>query len=150
MHLTDLEMARKIAEAVDTRGGTAYFVGGYVRDLVQGNPGKDIDIEIHGISPATLKEILENLGHLMEIGESFGVFGLKGYSIDIAMPRKEVCRGKGHRDFDVFVDPFIGTEKAARRRDFTINAMMQNVLTGEIIDHFGGGEDLKNKILVSA
>lgn len=147
MHLTDLEMAKKIAEAVDKKGGQAYFVGGYVRDLIQGNPGKDIDVEIHGISPAELKEILEDLGQLMEIGESFGVFGLKGYSIDIAMPRKEICRGKGHRDFDVFVDPFIGTEKAARRRDFTVNAMMQNVLTGEIIDHFGGGEDLKNKII---
>ena len=147
MHLTDLEMARRIAEAVNEKGGQAYFVGGYVRDLVQGNPGKDIDIEIHGIAPAALKEILENLGQLMEIGESFGVFGLKGYSIDIAMPRKEICRGKGHRDFDVFVDPFIGTEKAARRRDFTINAMMQNVLTGEIIDHFGGREDLSSRII---
>ena len=138
MHLTDLEMARKIAEAVAERGGVAYFVGGYVRDIICGTAGKDIDIEIHGISPDALKEILGGLGERMEIGESFGIFGLKGYSLDIAMPRTEINRGRGHKDFDVFVDPNIGTYKAAKRRDFTINAMMQNVLTGEIIDHFGG------------
>ncbi len=147
MQLSDLEMAKKLAEAVYEKGGCAYFVGGYVRDLIQGDMGKDIDIEIHGISPDTLKGILENLGQRMEIGESFGIFGLKGYSLDIAMPRTETNRGRGHKDFDIFVDPFIGTEKAARRRDFTVNALMQNVLTGEIIDHFGGREDLENKII---
>ena len=147
MHLSDLEMARKIAVAVEENGGKAYFVGGYVRDLIRGNPGKDVDIEIHGVTPDTLKNILSSLGERLEIGESFGIFGLKGYSLDIAMPRTETNRGRGHRDFDVFVDPHIGTEKAARRRDFTINALMQNVLTGEIIDHFGGREDLERGII---
>ena len=147
MHLSDLEMARRIAEEVKAFGGCAYFVGGYVRDLVMGQPGKDIDIEIHGVAPEKLKEILSSLGGVMEYGESFGIFGIKGYSIDIAMPRKETCRGRGHRDFDIFVDPYIGTEGAARRRDFTINAMMQNVLTGEIIDHFGGQSDLNNRVI---
>lgn len=147
MHLSDLEMAKLLAKKVRDRGGCAYFVGGYVRDLVMGQAGKDIDIEVHGILPDELKKILDELGERMEIGESFGIFGLRGYYLDIAMPRKEKCRGRGHRDFDIFVDPYIGTEGAARRRDFTINAMMQNVLTGEIIDHFGGREDLKNKII---
>lgn len=147
MRLSDMEMAKRLAEAVDEAGGCAYFVGGYVRDLIRGDPGKDIDVEIHGITPEKLKSILDSLGQRMDIGESFGIFGLRGYSLDIAMPRKETCRGKGHRDFDVFVDPHIGTLGAARRRDFTVNAMMQNVLTGEIIDHFGGREDLKNGII---
>ena len=70
------------------------------------------------------------------------MFGLKGESIDIAMPRRERATGSGHRDFEIDVDPFIGTQAAARRRDFTINAMMQDVLSGEIIDHFGGRRDL--------
>ena len=147
MHISDLDMAKKIAEKVDASGGCAYYVGGYVRDLLLGNPGKDIDIEIHGISPDELKKILTSLGDLLEYGESFGIFGLRGYSLDIAMPRKEECRGKGHRDFDIFVDPHIGTLGAAKRRDFTINAMMQNILTGEIIDHFGGKGDLKAGII---
>ncbi|MBR6224458.1 MAG: HD domain-containing protein, partial [Firmicutes bacterium] len=55
--------------------------------------------------------------------------------------------GKGHRDFVVDVDPFIGTREAARRRDFTINALMENAMTGEIVDHFGGQEDLKAGII---
>ena len=142
MHLTDMEMAKKLAEAVGAAGGCAYFVGGYVRDLLMGQGGKDLDIEVHGLTPDMLKEILDSLGERLDIGESFGIFGLRGYSIDIAMPRKEKCRGRGHRDFDVFVDPHIGTLGAAKRRDFTINAMMQNILTGEIIDHYGGREDL--------
>lgn len=142
-HLKDKEMAEKIAQEAALLGGSAYYVGGYVRDLVQGKPNKDIDIEVHGIRPAQLEQILDGLGHRMEIGESFGIYGLRGFSLDIAMPRKETNRGAGHKDFDICVDPFIGTYKAARRRDFTFNALMQNVLTGEIVDHFGGVEDLK-------
>lgn len=143
----NMEMARRIAEAVDSAGGVAYFVGGYVRDLLMGEAGKDIDVEIHGLTPDELKGILDSLGQRLDIGESFGIFGLRGYSIDIAMPRRESCRGRGHRDFDIFVDPHIGTLGAARRRDFTINAMMQNILTGEIIDHYGGREDLEKKLI---
>ena len=81
------------------------------------------------------------------MGASFGVYGLRGYDIDIAMPRQEEATGRGHKDFKIYVDPFLGTYKAAMRRDFTINAMMQDVLTGEIIDHFGGQEDLKKGVL---
>ena len=143
----DIQMARQLALLVHARGGRAYYVGGFVRDALLGETGKDIDIEVHGVTPDCLKEILDSLGQRITIGESFGVFNLKGYSLDIAMPRKEEARGQGHRDFDIFVDPFIGTESAARRRDFTFNALMQDVLTGEIIDHFGGEADLKAGIL---
>lgn len=143
----DLEMARRIAQAAGERGGRTFYVGGFVRDALMKRVNKDVDIEIHGVMPADVTEILDSLGERLNIGQSFGIFGLKGYDIDIAMPRKETLRGVGHRDFDVCVDPFIGTEKAAVRRDFTINALMQDVLTGEIVDHFGGQEDLKNGIL---
>ena len=144
---SDIQIARQLALLVQARGGRAYYVGGFVRDSLLGEAGKDIDIEVHGITPDNLKDILDSLGQRITIGESFGVFNLKGYSLDIAMPRKEKMRGQGHRDFDIFVDPFIGTEAAARRRDFTFNALMQDVLTGEIIDHFGGEADLKAGIL---
>ena len=147
MYSTDMEMAKKLAEKVALRGGRAFFVGGFVRDSVEGKETKDIDIEIHGITPDTLENILDSIGKRIEIGESFGIFGLKGYSIDIAMPRKETNRGRGHRDFDICVDPFIGTESASKRRDFTVNAMMQDVLTGEIIDHYGGRADIESRIL---
>lgn len=143
----NLRMAREVARLVAEKGGSTYYVGGFVRDTLSGRDNKDVDIEVHGITPQCLKEILDSLGQRITIGESFGIFSLKGYSLDIAMPRREEARGQGHKDFDIFVDPFIGTEGAARRRDFTINALMQNVLTGEIVDHFGGQEDLKQGIL---
>ena len=146
-HLDDLKMAREVARLVAEKGGRAFYVGGFVRDALIGKENKDVDIEVHGISPSALEDILDSLGERMVMGESFGIFGLKGYSLDIAMPRKEEVRGQGHKDFDIFVDPFIGTEAAARRRDFTFNALMQDVLTGEILDHFGGAEDLKTGVL---
>ena len=146
-HLEDQKMAREVAQLVARQGGRTFYVGGYVRDGLLHRENKDVDIEVHGISPKCLEDILDSLGQRMSIGESFGIFGLKGYSLDIAMPRKEEARGMGHKDFAVFVDPFIGTEAAASRRDFTINAMMQDVLTGEIVDPFGGVKDLQDGLL---
>ena len=141
------ELAVRIAELAAQEGGTAYYVGGCVRDELMRRSIKDVDIEVHGIYPDRLESILDSLGERISIGESFGIYNLKGYSLDIAMPRKEENRGTGHRDFDVWVDPFIGTYKAAQRRDFTINALMENVLTGEITDHFGGIEDLRAGVI---
>lgn len=146
-HPEDRKMAREVARLVAEKGGRTFYVGGYVRDAMLHRENKDVDIEVHGISPKDLEEILDSLGQRMTIGESFGIFGLKGCSLDIAMPRKESVRGQGHRDFDIFVDPFIGTEAAARRRDFTCNALMEDVLTGEILDHFGGMEDMQAGVL---
>lgn len=146
-HLEDQKMAREVARLVARQGGRTFYVGGYVRDGLLHRENKDVDIEVHGISPKCLEDILDSLGQRMSIGESFGIFGLKGYSLDIAMPRKEEARGMGHKDFAVFVDPFIGTEAAASRRDFTFNAMMQDVLTGEIVDPFGGVKDLQDGLL---
>lgn len=143
----NMQMARRIAEKVASHGGRTFFVGGFVRDRLMGKENKDIDIEIHGILPETLEHILNSLGKMTEMGASFGIFGLKGYDLDIAMPRKEEATGRGHKDFTVFVDPFLGTYKAALRRDFTMNAMMQDVLTDEVVDHFGGIADMKKGVL---
>ena len=144
---TDEEMAKLIAQKVSEFGGSTYYVGGYVRDEIIGKPNKDIDIEIHGITPQDLRNILSTFGTVKTQGESFGVFALSGYDIDIAQPRKETATGRGHRDFDVSVDPFIGCEKASERRDFTFNALMKNVLTDEIVDCHGGLDDLKNGVI---
>ena len=143
----DKSMAETIARLAAEKNGRAYYVGGFVRDRLLNIENKDFDIEVHGLAPAELEEILDSLGDRISIGESFGIYALKGYSLDIAMPRKEKLYGTGHKDFDIFVDPYIGTRKAAERRDFTINAMMQDVLSGEITDHFGGMEDLKSGVL---
>ncbi len=150
------ELCKKLASLVADQGGRAYYVGGFVRDRVMAetvgaDPEEtripDIDIEVHGIRPEKLYGILETMGEPLSFGSSFGIYSLKGYNIDVALPRKERAVGRGHRDFEVDVDPFIGTENAARRRDFTMNAMMEDVLTGEITDHFGGREDIARGVI---
>ncbi len=145
--MRDMEMARRLVALVEERGGKVYYVGGFVRDRILGIENTDVDVEVHGITPAALEGILDSLGTRLEMGSSFGVYGLKGYNLDIAMPRRENATGRGHKDFQVEVDPFIGTRKAAMRRDFTINALMEDVRTGEVVDHFGGKEDLKKGVL---
>ncbi len=147
MNEKDFFMARRVAEAVAAEGGRTFYVGGFVRDRLLHQVNKDIDIEVHGIEPAVLEQILDSLGGHTEKGASFGVYGIAGCSLDIAMPRREEATGRGHRDFAVYVDPFLGTEKASRRRDFTMNAMMEDVLTGQIVDHFGGWHDLRDGVL---
>lgn len=141
------QMAENIAQCVAQAGGHVYYVGGLVRDKLLGKENKDVDIEVHGITAEMLEEILDSLGQRTEMGASFGIHGLKHYELDIAMPRKEQATGRGHKDFAIFTDPFLGVEKAAKRRDFTINALMEDVLTGEIVDCFGGQNDLKNRII---
>lgn len=141
----DLDIARRVALEAESLGGRVYFVGGYVRDHVMGCESKDIDIEVHGVTPEQLRTILDGIGERTQMGASFGIYGLRHCGLDVAMPRAEGSRGG--RDFDDVVSPFIGTHKAARRRDFTINALMQDVLTGELIDHFGGLEDLRAGVI---
>ncbi len=147
MPTQDRETAQKIAQAVRAAGGQTFFVGGCVRDALMGIESDDLDIEVHGLAPEALASILDGLGKRLTMGASFGVYGLKGCGLDIAMPRREHATGRGHKDFEVDVDPFIGTRGAAVRRDFTVNAMMRDVLTGELVDHFGGLADLRDGVL---
>ncbi|MBR0456552.1 MAG: tRNA nucleotidyltransferase [Firmicutes bacterium] len=143
----DIDKLIEIAKAIDACGGKTYYIGGFVRDRLMGLPNKDVDVEVHGVPVDVLRNLLEQFGEVITIGKSFGVYSIRGYDIDIAVPRKEKNTGRGHRDFEIYTDPFLGVETAARRRDFTINAMMQDVLTGEIVDCFSGQEDLKEGIL---
>ena len=145
---SDIQIAQIIAGQAAANGGRAYYVGGYVRDGIMGKENKDIDIEIHGLSTDQTRHILDSVGDCITAGASFGVFCLKGRNMDIALPRSETMTGRGgHKDFDVFVDPHIGLCKAAGRRDFTINALMQDIISGEIYDFYGGIEDIRNKVI---
>ncbi len=143
----NIKTAEKLARLVSEKGGSCYYVGGFVRDRLMNTVSEDIDIEVHGIQPDVLEKILDETGERISVGESFGIYSLKGTSLDIAMPRKEKVKGAGHRDFDISVEPFAGVKEAAMRRDFTINSIMQNVLTGEITDSFGGVNDIEKKII---
>ena len=143
----DRMLAQALARDIAAKGGRAFYVGGVVRDAMMGVDCKDIDIEVYGITPQMLREIIAAHGEPVEKGASFGVLGLRHSDLDIAMPRTERRVGEKHTDFDVSVDPFLSTEEASMRRDFTINAMMQDVLTGELVDHWHGREDLENRVI---
>lgn len=147
MNEIDKTIIEKLASRVAELGGRAYMVGGAVRDEIMKRPIKDVDIEVHGISGAVLEAVLKELGKPLRFGSAFGVYSLAGHQIDIALPRSERKAGNGHRDFEIEIDPFIGIKEAARRRDFTMNALLKDILSGEIADPYGGTEDIKNRII---
>lgn len=132
-------------------GGTVTVVGGSVRDMLLGLPAHDLDLEVSGLDMETVHQIVENKFSLDITGVSFSVLKARvpGTSdvIDIAMPRTEELTGTSHTDFDVNVDKDLDFRTAASRRDFTINAMGYNPVTGELLDPFGGEADLRAGIL---
>lgn len=140
------EKVLKLAQAVRSEGGRALLVGGCVRDSLMGNEPKDWDVEVYGIEPVRLRALLEEFGRVDAVGEAFTVYKV-GSDLDVSLPRRERKAGRGHRAFIVEGDPAMSIEEAARRRDFTINAILEDPLTGEIIDPFNGRDDLHNKIL---
>ena len=140
-------LIKKVAAQIAQKGGKIYFVGGCVRDKNLGLENKDIDVEMYGLDLGEIREILEKFGKIDLVGASFGIYKIHGVDIDFCFPRKETLIGKGHKDFEVSIEPYISTKDAAQRRDFTINSIMQDVNTGEIIDHFDGIGDLKRKII---
>ena len=138
---------RQIAEMIRGRGGRALLAGGGVRDLLSGRTLKDFDLEIYGLDADTLLNTVAEKFPLDTVGMSFGVIKIRHLPIDIALPRRENKTGAGHRGFMITAVPDLSFEEASARRDFTVNAMMCDPLTGEIIDPHGGLKDLQKKIL---
>ena len=136
----------KLAEIIRKNGGRAMLVGGCVRDELMGITPKDFDVEIYGIAPETLRKILESFGKVDAVGEAFTVYKI-GLNLDVSLPRREKKTGRGHKGFTVEGDPEMSFEEASKRRDFTVNAILKDILTGEIIDLYGGRGDIENKIL---
>ncbi len=137
----------KLARAVPR----ALLVGGYVRDELLGVQSKDADIEVFGVEPKKLIEIVSGLfGSVDVTGESFGVLKVfleNEHELDIAIPRRESKQGAGHKGFMIDSDPSMSVEEALRRRDFTINAIARDALTGGVIDPFHGADDLRDRVL---
>src|SRR5829696_4439497 len=137
-----LSLARAIHEA----GGRALLVGGCVRDQLMGAQPKDWDLEVYQLDPARLREILDQFGPVNVVGEAFTVYKLGKY-LDVSIPRRERKSGRGHKAFVIEGDPSMSLVEATRRRDFTINAILQDPLTGELIDPFNGRRDIEQRVL---
>jgi len=136
----------EIATAATEVGGRAMLVGGCVRDELMGVQPKDWDLEIYGVEPAKLREILDSFGEVLVVGEAFAVYKL-GSDLDVSVPRRERKTGKGHRGFTIEGDPHMSFEEACSRRDFTVNAILKDPLTGEIVDPFNGQNDIRLRVL---
>src|ERR1044072_479512 len=135
-----------LSQVVRYAGGRALLVGGCVRDELMGVRPKDWDLEVYGVAPERLREILDQFGPVNVVGEAFTVYKL-GHDLDVSMPRRERKSGRGHRAFVIEGDPAMSIVEASRRRDFTINAILKDPLTNEIIDPFDGQRDINQCVL---
>jgi tRNA nucleotidyltransferase (CCA-adding enzyme) len=129
--------------------GRPRLVGGCVRDWLLGLEPKDFDIEVAGADYETLVRLLRPFGEPDLVGRSFGIIKLRlgGAEYDFSLPRRESKTGAGHRGFAVAPDPTLSDAEAAARRDFTINAIACDPLSGTIIDPYGGQADLRARLL---
>ena len=142
-----------LCEAVRRAGGRALLVGGWVRDFVRGEANVDYDVEVYRLEAASLRALLDSQGRVDAVGEAFTVYKVrlrdsgKSFVVDVSLPRRESKTGHGHRGFVVEGDPQMSFEEAARRRDFTINAVMYDPLSRQFVDPHGGRDDIARRVI---
>ena len=131
---------QKIANLLAPYTKRAYLVGGCVRDLFLDNKIKDLDIEVYDINPDEFDKLMKK-NDALGVGKSFFVYKLD--DIDLALPRVEQKVGVGHKAFEVEITD--DEKVASKRRDFSMNAMMLNIFTGELLDFWDGQKSIENK-----
>src|SRR5882724_1879637 len=107
--------------------------------------GEAEDLEVFGLAGDRVRALLEAFGRVEAVGESFQVYKIG--DIDVSLPRRDSKAGRGHRGFVVTGDPDMSIAEAARRRDFTINALSWDPLSGEYFDPCDGRADLERRLL---
>ncbi len=140
-----MELIQRLATKFNEAGFDLYEVGGHVRDSLLGKESKDIDLTTNA-RPADIKRLIEGMGTIYNMGEKFGTIGLlaEGVQVEITTYRKEVYTSDSRKPDVEFGDLLIDD---LSRRDFTINAIARNPLTGDIIDPFNGQVDLEQKAI---
>ena len=136
-------LATDVIHQLTAAGHKAYLVGGCVRDLLLGIPPKDLDVA----TDATPERLLQLFPKARKVGAHFGVVLVHQdeVQVEIATFRSDHSyldgRHPEHVRFET--DP----KQDVVRRDFTINALMLEPITGEVLDYVGGQEDLRNSVL---
>jgi tRNA nucleotidyltransferase (CCA-adding enzyme) len=141
------ERCEAVCETVRAAGGRALLVGGCVRDGALGRPARELDVEVFGIPPAQLLRLLSRRFRIDLVGRAFGVLKVRGFPIDVTIPRRSSRLGLDPAGFETHAEPDLTPAQAAARRDFTINAIAFDPLTSEVIDPFGGLADLRARVL---
>jgi tRNA nucleotidyltransferase (CCA-adding enzyme) len=136
-----------IARAADAIGGRVLLVGGCVRDADLGRTASDVDLEVYGVPARRLVEVLSRRFSFDRVGRAFAILKLRGIPIDVSIPRRDSLAGAMRGDIEATSDPELPLEVAAARRDFTVNAIAVDALTGACLDPFHGRADLRAGIL---
>lgn len=148
-----VESVLNLCQAVSRAGGRAMLVGGWVRDYLRDCSKNDYDIEVYHLAAEPLRQLLATLGTVNSVGEAYTVYKVRLRApgrplvVDVSLPRRESKISRGHRGFLVTGDPEMSFTQAARRRDFTINAILYDPLTAELVDPYGGKADLRRSLL---
>ncbi|MCB1149100.1 MAG: CCA tRNA nucleotidyltransferase [Chlamydiia bacterium] len=136
------ELATSIVRRLKEAGHTAFFAGGWVRDLLMGHPSDDIDIA----TSASPEEVVALFPRTVQVGIAFGVVVvlLEGHQFEVATFRKDIDYQDGRKPTRIeAADP----EQDALRRDFTINGMFYDPLTDTVIDYVGGRRDIEHQMI---
>ncbi|MCG3173847.1 MAG: CCA-adding enzyme [Myxococcota bacterium] len=140
---TQRQWALEVARILRSRGYEAVFAGGCVRDALLGRPVSDFDVATSAL-PA---EVMAIFPRCVPVGEHFGVVRVvrePGVEIETATFRSDGPYLDGRRPSSV---RFSSAREDVLRRDFTVNGMLQEPETGEVLDYVGGREDLMRGII---
>ena len=135
-------LAEKILGRLHEQGHTALFAGGCVRDKLRAVPPKDYDIA----TSATPDQVLQLFPKTVPVGAQFGVILVieEGTPFEVATFRTEGGYQDGRRPTHV---AFANVQEDAKRRDFTVNGLYEDVVKGQIVDFVGGRADIDRKLI---
>ncbi|MDR1944146.1 MAG: hypothetical protein LBQ19_04915 [Synergistaceae bacterium] len=136
----------EFVERVDGAGGRAFIVGGWVRDRVMGVAPRDKDYLVTGVAECVFRAMFPDA---FKVGGKFPVYlaEIDGERREVAFARSEAKSAGGHRGFDISFSPLTTVEEDLFRRDATVNAMAVDLLTGELIDPYGGAGDIRDRVI---
>ncbi|NIJ34172.1 CCA tRNA nucleotidyltransferase [Sphingomonas oligoaromativorans] len=140
--VTDPQGLERLIEALDGAGGATRYIGGWVRDTLLGQAPQDIDVATR-LSPQEVESRAQAAGlntWSSASGIAHGTIGVVvgGKSFEVTTLRRDVATDGRHATV-AFTEDW---QEDAARRDFTINALSADPLTGEVHDYFGGLDDL--------
>jgi poly(A) polymerase len=141
--MTSRELAERICATLAGHGHQAYLVGGCVRDLELGREPADYDVS----TDARPEHVQEYFPHSIAVGAKFGVILVieEGTQVEVATFRRDIGYSDGrHPDEVIYSD---SPQEDARRRDFTINGLLMDPATGEVLDFVGGRADLRAAVV---
>lgn len=140
----------EIAQLIDKNNWRTFLVWWTIRDILMWIMPKDFDIEIHGLLPEKIEDIVASFWKISNVGKSFWItkLSVKNWiEIDISVPRRDSKIWIGHRWFNIDIDTHMWIEEACKRRDFTMNSIAFDLITNEIYDPYGWMHDIEDNIL---